>query len=932
MRLFFAAFFATSCWVSAYGELSPFEKARAVLEVNCVECHTAEEAKGGLIMATKAEMESTGDSGNPLIPGNPAKSALYTRVILPAADGDRMPPKKHADPLSEDEVEALKNWIESGAEWPDGEILRPRAKTALPRWDAPADPNIVTIEAFPKNISLETAADFHRVIVIARMKDASTHDITRQAKLSLASDSIAALSENLLTPLADGETKLEISYRGLAAEVPVKVVDAEKPRPVSFQLDVMAVLTAAGCNAGSCHGSARGQDGFQLGLYGFDPKGDHYRLTAEMAGRRINLAVPENSLILTKATGAVPHTGGKLFKENDPFYNTLVEWIRDGAKYDEDQPLKPTGIEILPEQVVLAGKDVEVPFTVRATYSDRSDRDVTTLTTFSSSNDNSVEIDPHSGMATSAERGESFLLGRFLEFTEGSQAIVVPADSQYERPAFEPFNYIDTHVAEKLDKLRIIPSGLASDEAFLRRAFLDVTGLPPTLEEREKFISDKRPDKRDQLIDELISRKEFTEMWVMKWAELMQVRTVQNGGNSVSYKAALNYYEWLRERIASNMPFNQLVVELLSAKGGTFANPATNYFQMESDVLKLTENVAQVFMGTRIQCAQCHNHPFDRWTMDDYYSFAAFFAQVKRKPAEDPRERVIYDGGGEIAHPVTKQNMAPKFLGGPRPEITGGATRRESVANWLASPENPWFARNVVNIVWDHYIGVGIVEPVDDVRVSNPPSNPALLDALAEKFVEYDYDFRKLVRDICTSRTYQLSTATNPTNQADTRNFSKAMIRRVRAEVLLDSISQVTSTQEKYKGLPKGARAVQIADGNTTNYFLTTFGRASRATVCSCEVKMEPNLSQALHLINGETVHQRIQQGKIIPEMLAAKKSHAEILETLYLKTLSRNPTALENKKLLAAVSKGSSPEAQKEILEDVFWALLNSKEFIFNH
>jgi mono/diheme cytochrome c family protein len=931
MRLIFATLLGTSAWVSAYGEGTPFEKARAVLEVNCVECHTPEKAKGGLIMSTEADMKTGGDSGASLIPVDLTKSGIYTRIILAADDDDRMPPKKHGSPLSAEDIASLKSWIETGAEWPEGEALRPRAKTALPKWDAPADPAIVSIEAFPKTISLETSADFHRVIVIARMKDASTHDITRQAKISLETPDIAALNENLLTPKKDGETKLKIEYRGLATEVAVKVKDAEKARPISFQLDVMPVLTAAGCNTGSCHGSARGQDGFHLTLYGFDPKGDHFRLTSEMAGRRINLALPEESLLITKATGAVPHTGGKLFDDKSPFYQTLVQWIRDGAKYDEGEIPQPTGIEIRPAEVVMTGKDIRIPFTVRASYSDGSDRDVTTLTAFSSSNDNSVKIDKATGMATSAERGEAFLLGRFHTSTEGSQAIVVPADLKYERPEFKPFNYIDGYVAEKLNKLRIVPSGLASDEAFLRRAHLDIVGLPPTPEEREKFLADTRPDKRDHLVDELLGRKEFTEMWVMKWAELMQIRTVKAGQNTVSYKAALNYYQWLRERIASNMPFNELVVELLGAKGGTFANPATNFFQMEPDVLKLTENVAQVFMGTRIQCAQCHNHPFDRWTMDDYYSFAAFFAQVKRKPAEDPRERVVFDGGGEIQHPVTKQNMEPKFLGGPKPEIKG-QTRREAVAGWLASPDNPWFARNVANIVWDHYMGVGIVDPVDDVRVSNPPSNPELLDALAEKFVSYDYDFKKLVRDICTSRTYQLSTETNVTNEADTRNFSKAMIRRVRAEVLLDSISQVTNTSEKYKGLPKGARAVQIADGNTSNYFLTTFGRASRATVCSCEVKMEPNLSQALHLLNGDTVNQRLRQGKIVQDMLAANKQPAEIIDSLYLRTLTRSPTETEKEKLLAAVNEGKTPNDQRDILEDIFWALLNSKEFIFNH
>jgi mono/diheme cytochrome c family protein len=915
----------------AYEPVPTFDAAREVLEIRCVECHTPEKAKGDLDFTTREAVMRGGESGASLKPGVPADSELFLRVGLESDDDERMPPKKHGDPLAPNEVAALKQWIEAGAPWPDGEVLSAKSKTALPRWDAPPDPQIVSIEAFPKNVALETAADFHRVIVIARFKDASTHDVTKQSKLTLADPSLADLSGTSLVPRKDGATSLRIDYRGLVTEVPVTVKDAEKPRPISFQLDVMPVLTAAGCNTGSCHGSARGQDGFHLSLYGFDPKGDHFRLTTEMAGRRINLAVPEESLVLTKAIGAVPHTGGNLMKKESPFYQTLVEWIRHGAVYDEGEIPHPTGIEVQPKQLVLTGQDVRVPFTVRAAYSDGTDRDVTTLSTFSSSNDNSVSIKAREGLAASKNRGGAFLLARFHTFTEGSQAIVVPANSSYVRPEFPPFNYIDTHVAENLNKLQIIPSDLAGDEAFLRRVFLDIVGLPPTLADREKFLADTRKDKRDLVVDELLGRKEFTEMWVMKWAELMQIRTFNNGPQQVSYKAALNYYQWLRERIAGNVPFNTLVKELLSAKGGTFSSPATNFFQIEQDVLKLTENVAQVFMGTRIQCAQCHNHPFDRWTMDDYYGFASFFAQVKRKPAEDPRERVIFDEGGELKNPVSKQDMVPKFLGGPRPDLAG-QSRREAVAGWLASPENPWFAKNVVNIVWAHFYGVGIVDPVDDVRVSNPPSNPELLDALAEKFVSYNYDFKKLVRDICTSRTYQLSTRTNETNIADTRNFSHAMIRRVRAEVLLDCISQVTATPNKFKGLPLGARAVQIADGNTSNYFLTTFGRAARATVCSCEVKMEPNLSQALHLLNGDTTQQRIRQGGLVAKLLGEKKSPAEIIAQLYLTVVSRHPTDMELEKLLAALDGPDDPAKTKETLEDVFWALLNSKEFIFNH
>ncbi|MEY4246229.1 MAG: hypothetical protein RLZZ245_3814 [Verrucomicrobiota bacterium] len=926
----FACFIIFSLTNFSHGS-SSFDAARSVLETHCLECHTQGEAKGDLVLETRSAMILGGEGGTSLTPGDPAHSTLLSRVVLATDDSERMPPKKHAAPLNSEEIEILRTWIQDGAPWPEGDTLAPRAKTSLPRWDAPPDPNIASIEAFPKSISLETAADFHRVIIIATFRDGSTHDITSLSKFSLADDSVAGLTGNSLLPRKDGATSVQIHYRGLSANVPVTVKDATIPRPISFQLDVMPVLTAAGCNTGSCHGSARGQDGFHLSLYGYDPAGDHFRLTTEMAGRRINLAVPEDSLLLTKSIGAVPHTGGNLMKVDSPFYRTLVEWIRAGALPDLAEIPQPTRIEVHPKQVLFTGSDVNIPFTVRATYSDGTDRDVTTLSTFSSSNDNSVPIDPRHGVATSKHRGEAFLLARFHTFTEGAQAIVVPADVAYEAPDFTPFNYIDTHVAGKLQKLRIVPSPLTDDEAFLRRVFLDVVGVPPTLAEREKFLSDKRPQRRDFLVDELLERKEFTEMWVMKWAELMQIRTFNDGPKQVSYKAALAYYQWLRERIAGNVPFNELVKELLSAQGGTFSSPATNFFQIEQDVLKLTENVAQVFMGTRIQCAQCHNHPFDRWTMDDYYSFAAFFSQVKRKPAEDPRERVVFDQGGEMQNPVTKENMIPKFLGGPKPDLTG-KSRRQAVAEWLASPDNPWFAKNVVNIVWAHFNGVGIVEPVDDVRVSNPPSNPELLDALADKFVTYQYDFKKIVRDICTSRTYQLSTRTNESNSTDNRNFSHAMIRRVRAEVLLDCISQVTSTPNKFKGLPLGARAVQIADGNTSNYFLSTFGRATRATVCSCEVKMEPNLSQALHLLNGDTTQQRIRQGKLVEILLIQKKSPQEIIETLYLTTLSRPPTDAEREKLLAAVGERKEAPMIRETLEDIFWALLNSREFIFNH
>jgi len=371
------------------------------------------------------------------------------------------------------------------------------------------------------------------------------------------------------------------------------------------------------------------------------------------------------------------------------------------------------------------------------------------------------------------------------------------------------------------------------------------------------------------------------------------------------------------------------VIELLGASGGTFKNPPTNYYQNETDILKVTENVAQVFMGMRIQCAQCHNHPFDRWTMDDYYGFASFFSQIGRKGADDPREVVVFNsGGGDVRHPVGGRVMAPKFLGGAAPD-TAGKDRRQVMAQWLASPDNAYFGTNLANIVWAHFLGRGIVDEVDDVRVSNPASNQELLDELGRKFTEYKYDFKKLVRDICTSRTYQRATATNPSNELDTRNFSHAAIRRIRAETFLDCITQVTTTQNKFPGLPSGARAVQIADGTVSNYFLTTFGRATRETVCACEVRLEPTLSQSLHLLNGETTGNRIKQGDLVGKMLAAKKTPEQILEEVYIRCMSRKPAADEIARLMALVNGEAD---KKKALEDAFWAVLNSREFMFNH
>ncbi|MFT3881355.1 MAG: DUF1549 domain-containing protein [Gemmatales bacterium] len=787
-----------------------------------------------------------------------------------------------------------------------------------------AAPTLTSVAVYPADINLNTMRDRQSFVVQATFSDGITRDVTAQVTPQLKDGSLVKLDKSTLYPVKDGTTELKISYAGRDVVVPVVVKDATADRPISFKLDVMPVFMKTGCNVGSCHGAARGKDGFRLSLFGFDPDGDHYRLTRELNGRRLNLAVPEASMLLEKSVGKVPHTGGKKMEEGGELYNEIVRWLQAGAPQDAATVAKPVSLELYPKAAVLDGKGETQKLTVRAKYSDGSDRDVTHLAFFMSNNDRSAAVSQE-GFVTAGERGEAFISARFETFNTGVPFIVLPKGLQFTFPNVPENNYIDTLVFNKLKKLRMSPSGICDDATFLRRVFLDIIGTVPTAEEVKKFLDDQDPKKREKLVDDLLGRKEFVEVWVMKWAELLQIRSTIN----VSYKSTLLYFNWLQDRISNNVPMDQMVQELLSSKGGTFSNPATNFYQMETDTLKMTENVAQVFMGMRVQCAQCHNHPFDRWTMDDYYSFASFFSQVGRKGAEDPRELIVFNGGGgEVNHPTKGKPLPPKFLGGETPNVAG-KDRREVLAGWLASDKNPYFATNLANIVWTHFFGKGIVEPVDDVRVSNPAANDELLQELGTRFRTNKYDFRKLIRDICTSRTYQLVTQPNETNELDSRNFAKASVRRLRAEVLLDVVSQVTETKNKFQGLPLGARAVQIADGQASTYFLTTFGRATRETVCSCEVKMEPNLSQALHLLNGDTVSNRVQSGGVITRALAAKKTPAEIIEDLYLRCLNRKCSREELNALCSIVNTAAD---KPKALEDVFWGILNSREFLFNH
>jgi len=789
-----------------------------------------------------------------------------------------------------------------------------------------AAPVAAALEVYPPAVNLSDATHTQRVIAMVTRADGITIDATANAEVSFEPEGIAQWLGGAIVPIADGETTAIFTLDGDETRVPVTVTNAAERAPASFQNDVLPVLMRAGCNSGGCHGSADGQNGFGISLFGFDPAFDYISLTRDQHARRINVAVPDESLLLLKPLGAVPHEGGTALEKDSAAYEVLHRWIAEGAVDDSGEAATLEGIRFLPEHAVLSPGDDPQSFLVLADYSDGSQREVTEMAIMSSSDDLTVTISEE-GLADPVDHGEAYIMAIFGAFAVVSQVMVVPDADSFEWPGdAEPANFIDEHVYAKLQNLRIPPAEKADDAVFVRRIYLDILGVLPTIEETRAFLEDDNPGKRAELIDTLLERPEFVDLWAMKWAEALQVRTT----NSLDAKGMHRYNDWLRETVAENVPADQFVYDLLTASGGTFTEPASNFYVLETDPNQIGENVAQVFFGIRLQCAQCHDHPFERWTMDDYYSFSSFFAQVGRKGDSDPREQVIFNrGSGSVRNLRDNSVMQPAFLGEGPAEV-GGRDRREVLAEWLTSDENPWFARNLANRVWAHFLGRGIIDPVDDVRVSNPPSHPLLLDALAERLIDYRYDMRALIRDITNSNTYQQSTRPRTPGIRDERNFAYATIRRMPAEQLLDAISMVTETHVKFNALPLGARAVQTANGNTGNYFLDVFGRPDRASACTCDREEDPTLAQTLHLINGATIEQAITaENGLLARLEAEEKPVDAVIEDLYLAAFARYPTDDEVSALAAHVEES---EDTKAALEDILWSLLNAKEFVFMH
>jgi len=707
----------------------------------------------------------------------------------------------------------------------------------------------------------------------------------------------------------------------------------------SWRRDVMPVFFRAGCNAGTCHGSARGKDGYMLSLFGYDTAGDYRRTVEEMPGRRVNTAVPEESLLLLKAIGGVPHTGGKRFEKDSDLSKTILAWIAAGAPDDVGSVPDVAAIAVSHPAMVFDKAGEGESLRVTATYADGSTRDVTALALFGTNNPSVAKIDEH-GRVTAQGPGDTTVFARFNRFTVGAEVIVLPPAEGFAWPNPPEHNFIDKLVFQRLEKLRIAPSELCDDETFLRRLTLDLAARVPTPEEYAAFMADDAPDKRAKQIDALLASDDFTDSMTALWGELFRAKSIDYTGRGDSHKPANAFMNWLREQVAADRPFDEVVADMTTAVGSTNVDGQTGLYTMLIKDYKLDPKVmaadySQLFLGIRMQCAECHNNPFDRWTMDDYYGLVSFFTCVKRKPGSDGRDRrVIYDPDAAPAKHLVDGRPVPAKLLGAVEAVNAEGDPRRALAAWIRARDNDLFNRNIVNRLWAHLLGVGIVEPVDDFRATNPPANGPLLEALAARFTEHGRRLRPIIRDICTSRVYQLSVAPTPSNAADLRQFSHARVRRLRADVLLDSIVAVTGVPRSLPRFPAGTKAInyinRTPDTATGDFVLDTFGQSARKSVCACDTKTDPSLSQVMHLLVGDTVGPRVHTAAtsgVLKKIVDDHSTPEGVVDAIFIRVLSRRPTSAEMEAMLQLVGENKAPA----IYEDIFAGLLASNEFLFN-
>ena len=784
-----------------------------------------------------------------------------------------------------------------------------------------ASPDSVAI--WPEVIELQADHSRQQLLVTS-----AGDDWTRRSSYRSSDASIAEVdSTGVVRARRTGQATIEIQSGNLHATRTVTVGDLRE-RPLDFERDIQPILTHPGCNSGPCHGKARGQNGFQLSLLGFDSDFDYDSLTKEARGRRLTPSTPDASLLLRKPAGQVPHGGGIRIDRHGEQYAVLLRWISSGAPRRQPNTPKLDRITIEPPARSMVAGAVQ-QLAVTAHYSDGSIRDVTGLAAYQSNEAGVASVD-HAGLTSATGvMGEAAITSRYL----GKFAIhrvAVPLTGEFDPGPIALFprrNFIDDHVAASWERLRLLPSARAPDEKFLRRVYIDIIGQVPTVDEARAFLESPVPDKRAKLVDELLARPEYAEHWANKWADLLRTNPYR-----VGIKATLNYDLWIRESFRKNKPYDQFVRELLTAQGSTYRQGQTTLFRDRREPEELTTIVSQLFLGIRLECAKCHQHPFESYSQRDFYSFAAYFAKLGRKgtglspPISGSEEFLFTAAKGQVQHPVTGEVLTPKPLFGTATEVTEGTDPRVALAAWLTSRENQYFGQTMANRVWADLMGRGLVEPVDDLRATNPASNPALLEALGKDFAANGFDVKHLIRRIATSEVYGLSSLPNERNVADTRNFSRHYRQRMRAEVLLDSVSQICRQPENFEAMPPGALSKEIWTHRVDSLSLDTFGRPDPNQDPPCERTTDTTVVQALHLMNSNQLSNKILSDSSLPHMLADSSSTPEqIVESLYLAAYSRRPDVDE---LQLGVSEFG--ENRRRATEDLLWSLLNSPEFLF--
>jgi len=796
------------------------------------------------------------------------------------------------------------------------------------------------LQVLPAEVILD--GNFERAQLLVSRKDNAGQfsdrsvDATHEAKYVSANPEIVTVDEQgQLVARSNGEAIVQVQVGSWQGEVKVTAKNVVSEPAVRFMKQVRPVISKAGCNMGACHASQYGKGGFKLSVFGFEPSQDWQGIVRDRLQRRIDFVRPENSLVLLKPTMQVPHQGGLRLKKGSIDYQLLVAWIESGVAKPDSKALEVTELKVIPHHRV-AQVDETQQLRVMATYADGEVRDVTALAIFDSMDEGLMAVD-RNGRVTILGQGQAPVMVRF----EGQATIstfVIPYGKPTQLADWKSKNYVDEAAAAKFRELGLEPSTVCNDSTFVRRAFLDAIGSLPTIEETTRFLDSKDPAKREKLVDQLLGLTgdpkldiygdRYASYWTLKWSDL-----IRNSTDNLGEQGMWALHNWIRESMRTNKPFDQFVQELVTAKGSIYMNGPANYFRINSKTDALTEATSQLFLGIRLECAKCHHHPFEEYSQADYYGLSAFFSRVGLKGSQEfglfGREQVVVvKSSGDVKHPRTGKTLLPTPLGG-EPE-DHALDRRIPLAKWLTSKENTWFARAVTNRYVGYLLGRGLVHPVDDLRSTNPASNVALMEALSTDLVKHDFNLKHLVRTIMVSRLYQLDSSPTKANASDRRFYSHFRVKRLAAEPLLDAIDQVTGVQTKFKNLPLGTRAIDLPDTNYPNYFLRTFGKPKRVSVCECERSPDENLAQALHTLNGDTIAKKItdKNGRLA-RLLEAKKDHAEIVDEIFLATLCRRATEQEHKACQEIVEQGENP---LEGFQDVMWAVLNLKQFIFVH